>query len=170
MLIWKNYTIKIKVMTMSNYLRRIGKEGDLNNYPRGGSRDDKINSKLLQDLGDSASVFKISDKSQIPLILAAQTYGRHHAQNIVYSIINGNMVVDPTLIDKGTPWSTANSLHYEFRNVSSDDKIAIADAMYDGHEDGYELDKDQLIHAAWNLIDNYGISQDEFTYMRGKTR
>ena len=107
---------------MGDYLRRIGKKSFLNNYPRNGSRDEKINSKLLQDLGNSASVFKISDSSLINLILAAHTYRRDHAQDIIYSIIDGNMVIEPQFVSSGTPWNTANSLHYEFRDVNTDEK------------------------------------------------
>ena len=34
----------------------------------------------------------------------------------------------------------------------------------------YKITADELIEAAWDLIDHYGIPQDAFVYMRGKTR
>ena len=43
------------------------------------------------------------------------------------------MVIEQQLISKGTLWNTANELHHEFSNVDINEKIAIADAIYDGY-------------------------------------
>ena len=80
------------------------------------------------------------------------------------------MVVDPTLVNKGTPWMEANSLHYEFKDVSPDEKITIADVIYDGRASIIRISKQEIIEAAWYLIDHYNIPQDAFVYMQGRTR
>ena len=152
------------------YMRKIEKNRFLKTYPINGSREEKLKSELLQDLGDSASVFKLLDESKTAMIFAAQTYGKSNVDNIRYITISGNMVIDPVLVNKGTPWNEANSLHYEFRNVNDDDKIMIADIIYNGRGTISTISKQEIIDAAWNLIDNYGIPQNAFKYMQNKTK
>ena len=106
----------------------------------------------------------------IKLILAAQSYGRSSAQNMDYSIIGCMAAIDKNQVSSDTPWDGANQIHYDLNAISDGDKITIADAIYDGRDAKYTVSSNDLIKAAWTLINDYGISQDAFAYIRGKTK
>ena len=54
--------------------------------------------------------------------------------------------------------------------ANENEQIMIADAIFDGHSDTTIISSDEIIEAAWYLIDNYNIPQDAFDYMIGRTR
>ena len=47
---------------MSDFMRMIYNSGQANNYPRNGTTEEKLSSKLIEKLSDSASLFNVSDE------------------------------------------------------------------------------------------------------------
>lgn len=54
--------------------------------------------------------------------------------------------------------------------ANENEQIAVADAIFDGHGNTTGISSSEIIKTAWDLIDNYGVPQDAFKYMRGRTR
>ena len=149
---------------MCDNLRKIDKEKFIQNYPRGGSRQEKLDSKLMKEFKNATevSVFKIDDTSKIPMILAALTATREKARAISYTMIGDIMATNKE--SGGTPWAYANSRHRNLETASEDLKIQMADAMFDGHQSTMVVSENELITNAWKLINSGDVSRNDFKW------
>lgn len=86
---------------MCKFLRRLYKPEYLETYNRKGTNVEKSNSKLVTELGKIASVFKTSNKSEIALVPAAQSYGRTYVEEIRYSVFGGISTIDKEQVSLG---------------------------------------------------------------------
>ena len=94
-------------------------------------------------------VFATTDEDLIALVMAAQMHSLMEAVDREYSIINGKILVDRRQVnDPNIPWAEASKLHYEFDTESSDNKIAVADAIIAGRINGKVISKEKIIESA----------------------
>ena len=152
---------------MCDFIRRINNKNIVKSYPLDGSKQEKLNSDLIQDLGEIISLFKITNDAVIPYVLAAQAYGKNDAHNIRYVKISHNLIIVDRLeqTDDNIPWKDAASMHYNYAFVNDDDKILIADAIC-SNQNVISIDPSIIKTCAQKLIDNGSVSKDSLKYMK----
>ena len=150
------------------YLRRVDKNKH-DEYNRYTTREEKLNSALVADLRNysAVSLYRSGSMSELRIVLGSLSNARHLDSLYHYVLLpDGDIIV---LCDEAQSMPTGalsdvNALHYDHTLSSDDAIIDLADKI--ARSELYPVSKQDIINEAWNCINNEGIPESAFRFLK----
>ena len=148
---------------MADDFLRIVTRGMVDSYPRHGTNDEKLGSRLVWNLRRSldVSVFKVGYGITDIRIVAALAATRDRPGRIDYVVFGmGGYVA--VFCEGSTPDEGVNAVHYGIYDLNDNEIVGFADMIAD--EDVMRLTEDEVIDAIKESVLNGYISESDINF------
>ena len=113
------------------------------------------------------SIFRITCEEDIDYVLAMQASNKSSPKGIRYIRISSNLIAVDRLkqANEDIPWPKAAAMHCNFTFIDDDEKIMIADAIYNNQEIT-RITPSRIVQCAQELIDNGEVKKEKVNYIK----